>query len=235
MGGLTCASFPEQWHTVLPEALPFVRAYGVHPWAAGQVREADLAALEAHLRQEPMALVGEIGLDGMRPVADGGVQQRRLLQRQLTLAAALVRPVVLHGAKRWGVLFDELEPWAERLPAMMVHGAAFAPELLQRPLFRTGRIWFSFGSDLLRQGCVKAAALAAAVPLERVLIETDLPDRLPPGSVAWISESTGERVNHPATLHRVGAALAHVRGLPVEVIAEQTFLNARAFCAARGE
>ncbi|MBQ9694324.1 MAG: TatD family hydrolase [Kiritimatiellae bacterium] len=233
LGGVTCASFPETWSLPLPQDLPFRRAYGIHPWCAAHVDDASFDALDAIFRNDPHAIIGEIGLDGIRPTPDDGEVQRRVLRHQLALAVTYSRPVVLHGARKWGALFDELEQWVAKLPAVMIHGAAFAPQLLQRPLFRHQNVWFSFGSDVLRQKRCTAVALAAAVPWDRVLIETDAPDRLPSDGAVWISERTGERLNHPANLLRIGEALARLRGVSISELAEQTFLNGLNFCSAQ--
>ena len=233
VGGLTCATFPAEWETPLPEDPTIIRAYGIHPWAADEADTTNLKQLEALLQAHPTALIGEIGLDGLRKTSDGGAQQHRALHAQLALAERLSRPVVVHGARKWRDLFDALEPWVMKVPAIMLHGAAFSVEQLHHRLFRHRNLWFSFGTALLNPSAERVRQLAAAVPADRLLIETDAPDMLPRGEGVDALESTSGRLNHPLNLCRVGAALAAIRGCSIAEIAAQTTQNAQNFISAR--
>jgi TatD DNase family protein len=233
VGGLTCAAFPAEWGTPLPDDPAIIRAYGIHPWAAAEATEVQLAELETLLRAQPHALVGEIGLDGLRKTANHGAQQTQMLLAQLALAERLSRPVILHGARKWSVLFDTLLPWAARLPALLLHGAAFSVEQLRHPLFQHHNLWFSFGTALLNPTAQKLRQLATAVPADRLLIETDAPDMLPRSGDYEVLNTPSHTLNHPANLCRVGTALAALRGCTTAEIAAQTTQNAHNFCAQR--
>ena len=72
--------------------------------------------------------------------------------------------------------------------------------------------WFSFGEAVMNPNAKKARAAVAAVPDERLLVETD---------------SDGE----PEKLIEVARAVAELRGLPIDDLAELTFTNAQSlFC-----
>lgn len=228
-----CAAFPEEWSCAVSSRMAVTRALGVHPWVAEKGTPACLALLKQVLRDDESALVGEIGLDGLRPTADDGATQARVFEAQLTLAAALNRPVVLHGARAWQPLFAQLSPWVSRLPAVMVHGAAFSEEMLRLPLFRQGRLWVSIGGAVVNPKARRVRALAAAVPMERLLIETDAPDLFPVGGTHLPGETSDARLNHPGNLPLIAATLATLRGCSVQELAEQTFANAQALITSR--
>ena len=227
--GITCAAFPEEWTKPLSTRLNLTYAYGVHPWCATDATPDALEALRECLVQHPSALIGETGRDALRPVSDGGLAQQRLFAFHLELAVAFQRPLILHGARAWQALFTQLEPWIARLPAVMIHSASFAPEMLQSPLFaKHHNIWFSFGGTLLNPRARTVHALATKVPAHRLLIETDAPDCLP-----HTCPPLGEtQLNHSGNLPRILEALAKLRDAPIAELADQTFQNALHFIRA---
>jgi TatD DNase family protein len=227
--GITCAAFPEEWETHPDTTLNLTYAYGLHPWCAATATPDTLAALRECLLRHPAALIGETGRDALRPVLDGGLAQQRLFAFHLELAATLQRPLILHGARAWQALFTQLAPWITRLPAVMIHGAGFAPEMLKSPLFaQHHNLWFSFGGAILNPRARTVRALAAQVPLNRLLIETDAPDGLP----ATCAPLDARSLNHPGTLPHILETLAQLRSLPTAELAAETFQNALRFIRA---
>ncbi len=229
-GGLTgcidCACFPEQWDRKIAAPFEVLPAYGLHPWQANDVPEAWLERLEAHLQSDAGALVGEIGLDGLRKVPDDGLAQRKVLVAQLELAVRLQRPIVCHGARAWGALFDLLEPWLSRLPAVLLHGVSFAPELLHHPFFKHKNVWMSIGCGLLNPRAKTLPALAMALPIDRLVVETDAPDMLPVDGKAFLPS-----LNHPNNLHLVLQRLAQLREIPLDELTQKTEANAHTFAS----
>jgi TatD DNase family protein len=221
-----CAAFPEEWEAPLESAMHVTRAYGVHPWAAGEVTAEHLTHLREVLARDTSAMIGEIGVDGLRPVTDGGAQQVRVLEAQLTLAADLGRPVVLHGARAWNLLFERLQPWVKRLPAVMIHGASFSVEQLRHPVFQSRNVWVSIGGAVVNPKAKRIHALAAAIPQERLLVETDAPDLLPVGGTSLTGAASAQSLNHPGNLPLVVQAVAQLRGCTFDEIATQTYENA---------
>lgn len=233
-GCIACTSGPEEWDIEVDCSWEVADAFGVHPWQAGVLPHDWEARLRAVLLRRPGALVGEIGIDGIRRVPDGGALQRAVLTRQLALAAALGRAIVLHGARAWVHLFRVLEPYLPRLPAVLLHGVSFSRDLLRHPLLRCDRIWYSVGGALCSPGAKTLPALALALPADRMLVESDAPDMIPCGGEPLVLGADVSPYNSPANLPRVCAALARLRGMPAAELAELTAANARAFLAARG-
>ena len=178
---IDCAARPEEWPMEVVCSLEVTSAFGLHPWLVSVAPPDWQEKLRCVLSADPQALVGEVGLDGIRRVVDGGAQQRFALAAQLDLAAALERPVVLHGARAWAGLLRFIEPWLKRIPAWMLHGVSFSTELLNLPVFRSSNIWLSVGGSLLAPGAKVLPRLVPHIPPERLLVETDSPDRFPIG------------------------------------------------------
>lgn len=229
---LDCTARAEEWDYV-PPTLPLAlhQAFGLHPWHLAEAPADWPDRLDATLRAHPRAPLGEIGLDGLRKPADGGAAQRAALATQLALAARLGRPVILHGARAWGALLDTLAPWAPRLPALLLHGVSFAPDLLAHPTLRRANVWFGIGAAVLNPAAKAAPRLTATLPADRLLLETDTPDCFPRGGEPLILGQPGTPLNHPANLPLILHRVAALRRLPAHELADQTTTNARAFLA----
>ncbi len=203
-GCRTCGTSPEDWEAVAAlRSLPDFevrKAFGVHPWYAEGLPGDWLARLRGHLERDPAAWVGEIGLDAIRRPALSEAS-RAVLKAQLELAAELGRPVILHGAKALDELLAACRPFAGCVPAFMVHAFGGSEEQL--------RAWLEFGADISIGGVATRSArlrrLAATIPPERLLIETDSPDMMPDGGEPAVP---GTRLNQPSNLVLVARALS---------------------------
>lgn len=203
-GCRTCGTSPDDWDAVAALAsrpdFEIRRAFGVHPWYAEGLPADWLARLRGLLLRFPEAWVGEIGLDGIRLPALTAAS-REVFRAQLELAAELGRPVMLHGAKVLDELLAACRPFAGRIPAFTVHAFGGSAEQL--------RAWLDFGADIsIGGGVVRSARLrrvAAEIPPNRLCLETDAPDMLPPGGEP---ARPGTNLNQPSNLPLVARALA---------------------------
>jgi TatD DNase family protein len=230
-GACCCGTSPDDWAAVAalaadlrPPSSDFAlrTAFGVHPWYVAHLPQDWPETLEAALDAHAAAPVGEIGMDGLRPDVPRDLQ-RRVFERQLELAARLGRPVVLHGARAWDELVAALRPFAPRLPGFVAHAFAGAAETLRHIIALGGYVSFAGSVCSLRAARVRAAAVAA--PADRLLVETDTPDIFPPGGVS--ASGVDARLNQPANLTLVIAAVADVRQASRAEIAALTAANAR--------
>ena len=134
---------------------------------------------------------------------------------QLELALRFGRPVSIHCRKAWAAFLSVLKRFG-RLPAGgIVHSYSGPPELI--PELIGYNLSFSFSGSITRQGNKRGKKSLAAVPLERLLIETDSPD-MPPEGVTGGSEL--------AHLHLVAESIASFFCRPVDQIARVTSENA---------
>jgi TatD DNase family protein len=223
----------DDWDSVarLAEQFPdFVEpAFGLHPWQAHRRSDRWRAALEAQLDRFPRASLGECGLDGW--VAEPPLElQREVFLPQLALARERRLPVTIHALRAWEPLFEAFrdEPPPEKF---LLHSFGGSAELVTR-LADLGA-WFSFSGHFLHPRKAKVLAAFKQVPLDRLLVETDAPDMLPPDE--WITHPLPDGQNHPANLPRIAAALATALGIDPARLATLTAANhARFFHRGRG-
>lgn len=223
-GMVCCGCTAGDWAAVaeLADRVPgLIPAFGVHPWyVAGQPPDW-LERLAGWLERHPAAGVGEVGLDHAVAERDD-VRQAEYLAAQLALARARGRPVSVHCRRAWAALADALRE-AGPLPAgFVVHAYSGGIEFIDAVAAAGG--YFSFSGSLTYPGNRRGAAAAAAVPAERLLIETDAPDMAP-----WVAGVRPDRTvpNEPANLPVVARRVAELRGMDVAELAALTARNAR--------
>lgn len=195
-----------------------VPAFGIHPMYVDRAREEDLDALRETLTAGSAVAVGEIGLDGFVHDRDEARQAFYYVE-QLKIARDLGLPVLLHVRRAVDSVIMHLR--RVRVPGGIAHafnGSRQQAEEFIRLGFRLG-----FGGAMTSPRATRLRALAAALPLDSIVLETDAPD-IPP---AWLLAAAPDRPrNEPAELARIAAALAELRGLPMAEVVAATTRNA---------
>jgi len=190
---------------------------GLHPHEAARFA-GDLAPYRERLARPRTVAVGEIGLDYHYDRAPRDVQ-RRVFQAFLKLAAETGLPCVIHCREACD---DCLALLDDSLPAghpFELHSYTDSVEGLDRALSRGARV--SFNGIVTFRNADNVRAALAAVPLDRLLLETDSPYLTP-------HPRRRER-NQPACLPLIGEAVARLKGVTVEALARATTANALAF------
>ena len=195
-------------------------AVGVHPHDAAQLDDAGRTAVRGWLEARRVVAVGECGLDYWYEHSPRAVQ-RDAFAWHVALARELDRPVVIHVRDRESRAYEELlEIWASEgrgdvdgVLHCYTHDLAFAKRALEQ------RLWISFSGILTFKRDRGLRETAAALPLARLLVETDAPLLAPEGK-------RGAR-NEPARVAEVGEMLAVVQRRPLEEVAAVTTRNAR--------
>lgn len=216
---------PADWPDVAELALlhpDFVLpSFGLHPWKVKGREDDWLGTLQQMLERFPQAGVGEMGLD--RWIEDHDIEdQLTVFRAQLKLAVELDRPCTIHCLRAWGPLLKELES-AERLPRFLIHSFGGSIET-GRKLAKLGA-YFSFSGYFLEPRKEKTVQVFCELPKDRILVETDAPDMLPPESDRPFGS---DDVNHPANLARISERLLGLIGVtPEQVYANTTrwFMN----------
>jgi TatD DNase family protein len=225
----TCEDDWMQVAVLADEFHDFVRpTFGLHPWKVHLASPAWTDLLETYLDRFAEASVGEIGLDGW--VAEPSLEvQRPVFLRQLALARERRLPVTIHALKAWEPLFDSFK--SQTPPEkFLLHSFGGSPELVER-LADLGA-WFSFSGHFLHPRKAKVIEAFQAVPADRLLLETDAPDMLPP--TEFVSHLLPDGKNHPANLPRIAEGLAAALDIPVEQLAELTRANHARFFGLAG-
>ena len=223
-------SCEEDWPLVLELARDhaLVRAsVGYHPWYIHQ-RGPDW---EGNLRQvldRGGVAVGEIGLDRWKPGLSYDGQEEAFVT-QLRLAAERDLPVSIHCLQAWGRLHELLRAGPRPPRGFLLHSYG-GPQEMVAPLARLGA-YFSFPGYYAHERKTRQRETFRSVPPDRLLLETDAPDQLPPESCLrhpLQDPATGRAINHPANLCAIHEFLAGFLGEPVEHLAarvEENFLR----------
>ena len=190
-------------------------SFGLHPWKASARPPGWLDSLAAALDEFPAAALGECGLDRWMRDYDL-VDQREVFLAQLDLAAARILPLSIHCLQAWGPLLECLRnhPIPER--GFLLHSYGGSAELVTE-LAALGA-YFSFSGHFLHPRKEKTRDAFRHVPPDRLLIESDAPDMLPPpeACVFDLSGANGEALNHPGNLPAIAAGLATVLDTSVD-------------------
>ncbi len=209
----------------LADAYPWVKpSFGLHPWHVKK-RSKDWAdKLRYWLLRFPKAAVGEVGLD--RWIQDPDVPaQVECFRTQLKLAAELDRAVTVHCLRAWGLVEEELRKGPFLSRGFLLHSYGGPQEMI--PGFVKQRAYFSLSPYFAHPRKEAQLAVFKAVPLDRLLAETDAPEMWPPESLNEnLLGTTDQPLNHPANIRLSYDLLAKLRGIPIEDLAHQLNENA---------
>lgn len=203
-----------------------IPSFGLHPWYVKERSPRWLERLEHWLREFPGAAVGEIGLD--RWIENPDIEaQTAVFREQIELAAALDRPATIHCLRAWGLLDELLHALPLPRRGFLLHSYGGSRDLMLK--FARLGAYFSLSPYFCHERKASQMDIFAHMPPDRVLAETDAPDMWPPDVLNEhpLRDADGKCLNHPANLLVSYRALANVRGLGVEALAEQVERNFR--------
>ena len=215
----------ENAHTVIESAARFENMYaavGIHPSDGQSYRDipAAMAELRAILgdgesrKKRKIVALGEIGLDYHYPDTDKA-HQAAFFEAQLQLAEELDLPVIIHDREAHGDVFDAV--CAHPDVRGVFHSYSGSAEMA-RDLVRRG--WYiSFSGVVTFKNAPKVREAVAAVPLDRILIETDCPYLAP---VPYRGQ-----MNHSGLMRYTAEAIAEVKGIKYDEVLRVTAENAR--------
>jgi TatD DNase family protein len=194
---------------------------GIYPHNTSEADDTTLAKLDSLLAEPEVIACGEIGLDYYHEGAAHEVQRAGLV-RQLEIAAARKRPILIHCRPKdglhdaWDHLFLTLDTyWRHTGLGGIMHCFGGDEEQARRSLDLGFLV--SFAGNLTYPKSQPLRDVAARLPLDSVLVETDAP---------WLTPAPdrGTR-NEPAFVARTAATLAGLHGVTPEEIASATTEN----------
>lgn len=227
-------------HTFVPTQLAAAQcqgayALGIHPLF---VRDLDAdaltqlaQALDAAQNDPRLVAVGEIGIDHFVPeLQDEAMRevQERIYASQLDLAQAKGLPVILHVRRSADTLLKHLRRMAASgrpIAGGIAH--AFNGSDQQAQAFLDFGFKLGFGGAMTFDRALQIRRLAASLPADAIVLETDAPD-IPPH---WLYKSAQQRVagersrNEPDQLPRIAQTLADLRGWTLAQVRAQTVEN----------
>ena len=182
-------------------------ALGIHPEQAGEERKGDLDMIAELLEKEDKAVaIGEIGLDYYWEENAPRDTQLDLFSRQLALSKDLGLPVIIHDREAHG---DTMECLQKYQPAGVLHCFSGSVEMMKEAT-KLG-MYIGLGGVVTFKNARKSVEVAAEVPLDKLVLETDAPYMAP---VPY----RGKR-NNSTYIAEVAKKIAEVRGMdPQELI-----------------
>ena len=202
----------------LCEKYPFMYgAVGIHPEEVEGAEPGYLDRIREYAKHPKIKAVGEIGLDYHWTVQTKA-EQHRILGEQVDLARELKLPVIIHDRDAHGDCLRILKEHKAYECGGVFHCYSGSREMV-REVTEELNMYIAFGGSLTFKNAKKPREAAAAVPLDRLLIETDCPYMAP---VPY----RGKR-NSSLYLHEVVRLLAELRGLSPEETKKITEENGR--------
>lgn len=190
-------------------------AVGSHPDAAAEVTPEVLEEYRRLIRENPkVKAIGEIGLDYHYEDVPRNIQQEAFLA-QMELARETKLPVIVHERDAHADGMTVVRHFPEVTGVFHCYSGSLemARELVERG-------WYiGFTGVLTFKNARRALEVAAGLPLDRIVLETDCPYMSP-------EPFRGKR-NDPGRLYRMAEALSALRGLPVEEIETITMENGK--------
>jgi TatD DNase family protein len=249
-GAVVNGTCEEDWDTVAQRcananpqvgnaAFRWVPSFGLHPWDVGNRTSTWQDRLIGFLDAMPSAGVGEIGLDrwmlerarpndrrlaGLRraPLPE----QIEVFRAQFNLAVDRQRAISIHCLEAFGALLEELKFLPNAPRGLLLHAYSGPVEMV--PAFADHGAYFSFNGAFMESRKQRLRDVFANIPLDRLLVETDAPAmRLPPTLERFYLPAANNLTapNHPANLVAAYEALAELRQISVEVLAESVEAN----------
>lgn len=192
-------------------------AVGVHPHEAKDAPKDMEDRLVSLMAQEKVVALGEIGLDYHYDFSPRDVQMD-VMARQFRLALEKDWPVIYHIREAHGDMLTFFRN-QKRLPSGVIHCFSGSAETAKEYV-KMG-FYISFAGPLTFKKAPNLWEAARAVPLDRLLVETDSPYLAP-------EPYRGKR-NEPAFVVKTLEKLAELREMPAAEMAEITWRNAHAF------
>jgi len=194
---------------------------GVHPHDADHVSD-DFLAQIIQLTEKPwVKAIGECGLDFNRNFSSPQ-QQQLVFARQIALAAELNMPLFLHQRDAFETWYNLLEPYLNKVPAMVAHCFTGTADELKKCLDANMYIGITGWLCDERRG-QGLREIVTQIPLNRLMLETDAPYLIP----RTIRPRPKSSRNEPAYLPYVVKALAEYMQVSEQLVVEHTNKNAQ--------
>ncbi len=216
------------WLVVIGDDLPSSRAavaltqpgvyasVGIHPYHAAAVDAPALEALRELARSPQVVAIGEIGLDYFKYNDTPRDIQQTAFQQQLELAASLDLPVIIHNRESQEDLAAILDAHHSHLTGGVMHCFAGSTAFVERVL--GWGFYISFAGNVTFPKADELRTAASAVPLDRLLIETDAPYLAP-------QPVRGKRCE-PAFVTHTAKCLADLKDVDLGTLCAATTQNA---------
>lgn len=192
---------------------------GIHPHEAKTVTAESIEKLKALAQRANVVAIGETGLDFHYSFSQPK-EQRRLFAKHLQIAKELDLPVIIHSREAFDATVEVLEQYGRGIEKIVFHcfsGSAEQAELVLK------RGWYvSFTGVVTFKNANKTRDAAKAVPLDRLMLETDCPYMSP-------EPVRNQKTNEPALMVHTAGFLAELKQMPLDEFARAVTATSRGF------
>lgn len=201
----------------LAQKYPYIyAAAGVHPNETGELNEENFEWIKKQCLLEKVVAVGEIGLDYYWDEPAREVQ-KIWFERQLDLAREIKKPVIIHSRDAAKDTFDIMKSKKAEEIGGVIHCYSYSAEMALD--YVEMGFYIGVGGVVTFKNGKKMKEVVEAVPIERILLETDSPYLSP-------EPNRGKR-NSSLNLPYVAQKIAEIKGLSYDEVVELTSRNAR--------
>lgn len=215
---VNCAADWESLTEVVEMAQYYPHVYaavGLHPDEVGELDEERFAFLKQQCQKEKVVAVGEIGLDYYWDTASHDVQKKWFV-RQLELAKELDLPVIIHSRDAAEDTWNVMKEHAQGLRGV-IHCFSYSKEMAEQYVKMGFHI--GIGGVVTFKNGKKLKEVAQAIPMDRILLETDCPYLAP-------EPFRGKR-NSSLYIPYIAQAIADIKGITYNEVVAQTEKNAK--------
>jgi len=208
----------ESWERCVEMAAKYPYIYaavGTHPDEVGVLNEETFAEMKEWCKKKKVVAIGEIGLDYYWDNQPHDVQKKWFI-RQLELARELNLPVIIHSREAAADTMEIMKEHAKGLQGV-IHCYSYSREHAEEYV-KMG-FYIGIGGVVTFKNAKKLKEVAAVIPLERILLETDCPYLAP---VPY----RGKR-NQSSYIQYVAEEIAQIKGIDAEEVIAVTEENAR--------
>ncbi|WP_153127230.1 TatD family hydrolase [Peribacillus tepidiphilus] len=201
----------------LVEEYDFIYAsVGWHPVDAIDMTDEDLAWIEELAAHPKVVALGEMGLDYYWDKSPKDIQ-KEVFRKQIHLAKKVKLPIIIHNRDATQDILDILKEEGASEVGGIMHCFSGSPETAKRCVDMN--FYISLGGPVTFKNAKKPKEVAAEIPLEKLLIETDCPYLAP-------HPYRGKR-NEPSYVKLVAEQIAEIKNVTYEEVAEITTRNAK--------
>ncbi|MDE5696333.1 MAG: TatD family hydrolase [Lachnospiraceae bacterium] len=201
----------------LAESYPFVyAAAGVHPSETAELNEENFAWLREQCLHKKVAAVGEIGLDYYWDEPSHEIQ-KLWFARQLELAREVQKPIIIHSRDAAKDTYDIMAAHNAGEIGGVVHCFSYSAEMAQEYI-KMG-FYIGIGGVVTFKNGKKLKEVVEAIPIKRILLETDSPYLSP-------EPNRGKR-NSSLNIPHIAQQIAEIKGMSYDEVIAVTEENAR--------
>ena len=202
----------------LAEKYPFLyAAVGIHPQEVMSAYNGYIDDIKGYFAHPKVKAIGEIGLD-FYWTTDTKAEQQRILGEQIDLARELKKPIIIHDREAHGDTLKILKEHNAHDCGGVIHCYSGSAEMVREFTDGLG-MYIAFGGTITFKNAIRPREAAKAVPLDKLLIETDSPYLSP-------VPHRGER-NSSINLSYVVKMLSEIKGIPESEIEAITYENGK--------